>query len=218
MIELNRQKEAPGTGRIDSADLKHLPPATQGRGSDYFPNIMLAAHDGKHYLFHDDLIRTRVVLINFMSIKGHERFPATQFMQAIARRLGPQLGRQVHLYSISTDIRDTPARLRRFAAQFDVSTGWLFLTAASRDVQQISRRLYPDYGHHSHGAGHSPRLVHYGNGEVGVWGAFGVDSDPALACERISWVATAGTRPTGPARRAGPGKLQKSVVYHGDKS
>ncbi len=36
-------------------------------GASYFPNVPLITHDGKHVLFFDDLVKDKVVAINFIS-------------------------------------------------------------------------------------------------------------------------------------------------------
>jgi hypothetical protein len=203
----------PGRPRRQVAGLAGLrkPPPTQGRGGNKFPNADVIAHTGERFFLHDDLIKGRVVMVNFMSIRGHDGYPATEHIGRIADRLGDQLGRSVFIYSITTDPEhDTPERLKAFAAQHGARRGWYFLTSAKRDIAEaksdvaaVSRRLYK---HGSHQGGHPARLVHYGNGTQGLWGAFGADTEPGLVVERLSWVQF-GTQPTGRAKRAGPRRL-----------
>ena len=203
----------PGQPRRLAAGLAGLrkPPPTQGRGGNKFPNAEVIAHTGERFFLHDDLIKGRVVMVNFMSIRGHDGFPATDHIARIADRLAGKLGRDVFIYSISTDPEhDTPRRLKAFAEQHGVRSGWYFLTSARRgaeeaktDIAAISRRLRK---HGSHQGGHPARMVHYGNGTLGLWGAFGADTEPGFAAERLSWVQF-GEQPTGPAKRGGPRRL-----------
>lgn len=188
-----------------------LPPPTQARGGDYFPNVLVCSHSGEKFRLYDDLIRDKVVTLNFMSIGGHQYFPVTQHLACIADRLGERLGRDVYMLSITSDPdNDTPGRLMELAKQYGANrTGWYFLTSATDKVRTVSRRLRKHgelglCGPSQNGfLGHPMRLVHYGNGGVGLWATFGVDCEPDLAVERLSWMHN-GAGPRGPLRRAGP--------------
>jgi len=194
-----------------------LPPPTQARGGDSFPNVAVLSHTGEKGLLYDDLIRDKVVMLNFMSIKEHQRYPATTHVARIADQLGDQLGRDIFIYSITTDPNtDSVARLKAFATQQGaMRKGWLFLTTNEKNVQQVSYRLYKHNGHSAHGQRHPSRLIHYGNASVGIWAAFGVDSDPEFAASRLSWVQMQ-QKPNGGGelRRAGPRRLKDSVKGH----
>jgi protein SCO1/2 len=191
-----------------------LPPPAQGRGGDYFPNNPMNSHTGETFRLYDDLIRNNVVTLNFMSIKGHDRYPVTEHLARIANLLGDRLGRDILMLSITTDPQhDTPERMKAMADKYGVKPGWHFLTASEGRVNAISDRLYKHKhaGHHGHG--HPTRLVHYGNGSVGLWGAFPADSDPGFVVERLSWVEF-GKPSNGQIRRAGPRRMGNNVLTH----
>ncbi len=205
MIEDNKTGLFSSSRRIDPTGKPSLPPSAQARGGNAFPNVPLFAHTGERFQLYEDLIKDRIAVLHFFSIHGQKAFPSIKHMERIASHLKGRLGRDTFVYSVSQDIRDTPSRLKRFASHFDVPKGWLFLTALPEDVEALSDRLQRS-ACGRHGA-HSPRLVHYGNGAVGVWGAFGIDSDPAFAAERVSWVSlgdAAADRVAAAPRRAGP--------------
>jgi cytochrome oxidase Cu insertion factor (SCO1/SenC/PrrC family) len=189
-----------------------LPPATQGRGGDYFPNIVVYSHRGGTFHLYDDLIHDKVVMVNFMSIKGHEAYPVTGHLVRIADRLGNQLGCDVFMYSITTDPEhDTPKRLQALARHYGADRpGWYFLTTSRNSVLAVSKRLFKHGAHVGHAGEHPIRMVHYGNGGVGIWGAFGADTEPGFAVERVSWVKN-GTQPGGTMRRAGPRRLDDNT-------
>lgn len=191
------------------------PPPTQARGGNVFPNVTAYSHTGRQYKLYDDLIRGQVVLVNFLSIRGHRDYPVTEHLARVAERLGDRLGRDVTICSITTDPEhDTPARLRELAEQYDaVKPGWHFLTTSTDDVAAVAKRLYKHGAHAGHAAAHPMRMVHYGNGGIGVWGACGVDCDPDLLVERLSWVQP-GTQPSGAPRRAGPRRLGDDLAGH----
>ena len=101
----------PGQPRRLAAGLAGLrkPPPTQGRGGNKFPNAEVIAHTGERFFLHDDLIKGRVVMVNFMSIRGHDGFPATDHIARIADRLAGDAG--VTCSSIrSRPIRNTTRR------------------------------------------------------------------------------------------------------------
>jgi protein SCO1/2 len=56
--------------------------------------------------------------------------------------LGPRVGRDIFMYSISLDPEhDTPRVLKRYARQFGAKPGWLFLTGTPDAVEALRRRL-----------------------------------------------------------------------------
>ncbi len=62
---------ATGTDRVEpAAELASAPSALDPRGGlawrDYFPNVELTTHNGERVRFYDDLIKNKVVVINFM--------------------------------------------------------------------------------------------------------------------------------------------------------
>ncbi|HFD11822.1 MAG TPA: hypothetical protein ENJ32_05070 [Crenotrichaceae bacterium] len=192
---------------------KILPPPTQARGGNYFPNHVMYSHTGETFRLFDDLIDNKVVMVNFMSIAGHQQFQVTKYLAAIADRLGKQLGRDVFMCSISTDpLHDTPKKLKAHAEQYGADrAGWHFLTTSKNNVSAISKRLF---SHGRHANNHPIRIVHYGNGGVGVWGAFGADSNPEFVVERLSWLKNGrGNNGTTPVV-AGPARLTTSTRRH----
>ena len=192
-----------------SAALRALPPPTQGRGGNTFPNVEVISHTGERLRFFDDLIKGKVVLINFMSIQEHDRFPVTNHVQKIAGKLGERLSRDTFIYSITTDpLNDTPAQLQAFAEAHSVRPGWTFITGTRLRITAASRRVLKHLSHGGAGQAYAfpHRMLHYGNGGVGVWGAFAAESSPEMAVERLSWVHT-GTQTSATPRRAGPPKL-----------
>lgn len=52
------------------------------------------------------------------------------------------------------------------------------------------------------------RMVHYGNGSVGLWGAFATDADPDMAVTRLGWLQNGSPAGSG-IKRAGPVDLTR---------
>jgi len=111
--------------------------------ADYFPNVVLTDHNGRQLRFYDDIIRGKIVSINFIYTSCGDLCPLdTAQLRRVQQILGDRIGRDIHMYTISVDPdRDTPATLRRFMRAYDIGPGWTFLTGSREDVDLLQRRL-----------------------------------------------------------------------------
>ncbi len=136
-----------GTG-VSSWGAPAAPPPAAGSGgsvwgADYFPNIPLVSHTGKTLRFFDDVIKGKVVAINFIYTNCPDMCALeTARLREVQRILGDRVGRDVFIYSITIDPeRDTPEVLKRYAEKFQVDPGWLFLTGKETDITLLRRKL-----------------------------------------------------------------------------
>ncbi|MEO8325376.1 MAG: SCO family protein, partial [Nitrospirota bacterium] len=141
------------------------------QGKAQIPEVTVETHEGKTVRLYADLVKDKVVTMNYMSIKNEAHFPICKNLLEVARRLGSRLGKEVHMISITSDPHnDTPERLQAFAEQLGAPNGWYFVRTTDRNSAIISTRLY------RHGRRPDPHtrmdLVHYGNAGVGLWAAF----------------------------------------------
>jgi protein SCO1/2 len=118
-------------------------PVSAGVSGKYFPNVPLVNQDGKTLHFYDDVIKGKVVSINFMFTSCPDSCPLeTAKLRKVQKLLGDHLGKNVHMYSISVDPdRDTPAVLKAYMKKFDVGPGWQFLTGKQEDVDLIRKKF-----------------------------------------------------------------------------
>jgi protein SCO1/2 len=118
-------------------------PLSQRGGTAYFTNVELRAHDGRTVRFYDDLLKGKIVLINFIYTECGDICPGmTQNLADVQKLLGDRVGRDVFMYSLTLQPEaDTPERLKAYAETFDVKPGWLFLTGAPADIETLRRRL-----------------------------------------------------------------------------
>src|SRR5262249_51560256 len=73
-------------------------------GEDYFPNVPLVTQDGKTVHFFDDLIKGRVVAIDFIFTSCGQVCPLEAArLSEVQKLLGDRVGRDVFFYSISID-------------------------------------------------------------------------------------------------------------------
>ena len=112
-------------------------------GTNYFPNVSLVTHEGKTVKFFDDLIKDKVVAINFIFTQCEDTCPLeTSRLRQVQKILGDRVGQDVFFYSISIDPdHDTPSVLKKYAQKFHTGPGWLFLTGKEDDITKLRRKL-----------------------------------------------------------------------------
>ncbi|MGF1877013.1 SCO family protein [Photobacterium frigidiphilum] len=113
------------------------------RMKGYLPNIELINQFNEPVRFYDDLVKDKVVLINFIYTNcGGICVPTTSRLARVQEELGDKLGKDIYFYSITLDPEfDTPERLRRYADVFSAQPGWLFLTGEYDDIERLRRKL-----------------------------------------------------------------------------
>ena len=158
----------------------------------YFPNVVLTSHEGKRVRFYDDLIKDKIVLINFMYAKCEGICPGiTANLARVQKLLGNRVGRDIFMYSITLKPeQDTPAALKHYAQMHRTGPGWLFLTGAPADVELLRRKLGftdPDPKRDKDTSNHIGN-VRYGNEALMLWAACPGLSKAAAIAEAVSWV------------------------------
>ncbi|MCB1909107.1 MAG: SCO family protein [Rhodocyclaceae bacterium] len=160
-------------------------------GKDYFPNIPLIDQDGRKLNFFDDLIKDKVVAINFIFTSCSDSCPLeTARLREVTRILGDRVGRDVFFYSISIDPKnDTPEVLKAYTEQYGIGSGWLFLTGNEDDIVLLRRRLglyLEDIAKDS--TDHNLNLI-IGNQRTGRWQKSSPFENPyILATQLGSWL------------------------------
>lgn len=133
---------------LASSTLASPASAQQGRplhqdGAGWFTNVAVNTHDGRTLRFYDDLLKGKIVLINFFYSDCGAICPlVTDNLCAVQSLLGPRVGRDIFMYSISLQPRhDTPERLAEYAKSHGIGPGWLLLTGKPNDVELLRSRL-----------------------------------------------------------------------------
>jgi len=108
-------------------------------GAGYWPNVVLTGHDGKQYRFFDDLIKDKIVAINFIYTHCPDACPLeTAKLAEVSEVLGDQMGKDVFFLSITIDPdRDTPKVLSDYSKRFRAGKGWMFLTGKEADIKLL---------------------------------------------------------------------------------
>ena len=104
------------------------------------PDVELFDQDGRKVRL-PELIRGKTVAINFVfTTCSTVCSPLTAIFSRVQSELGPHLGKEVHLLSITLDPAvDTPQRLQAWASQFGRRSGWTFVTGKPADVNAALR-------------------------------------------------------------------------------
>lgn len=182
-----RAEEAPRARRQWAT----IPPREQVR-KRHLPNVELTTHEGKKVRFYDDLMRDKIVAINFMYATCEGICPTVmKNLAKVQARLGDRVGEDIFFYSITLKPQeDTPEKLAAHAAMHGVGKGWYLLTGQPEDIELLRRKLGfvdPDPETDEDTSNHIGN-VRYGNEPLMRWGACPGMADPEFIVESILWV------------------------------
>jgi protein SCO1/2 len=127
----------PGTSLVFAAD-------EEARARDYFSNLELINQDGETVRFFDDVLKDKVVVINFIFTNCKGACPLiTHKLTLVRDGLEGKIGNPIQFVSLSLDPeRDTPAAMKEFAKTHNADhEGWVFLTGKSENLDNIIKRL-----------------------------------------------------------------------------
>ena len=161
-------------------------------GADYFPNVPLVTHEGKTVRFFDDLLKDKVVVINFIYTSCPDACPLeTAKLVEVQDLLRERVGKDVFMYSISIDPeRDTPEKLREYSERFQTGPGWLFLTGAAADIKLVREKLGMLARDETSLSDHSLSLM-IGNQATGQWMKRSPFENPYFLSSQIgSWLTS----------------------------
>jgi cytochrome oxidase Cu insertion factor (SCO1/SenC/PrrC family) len=133
----------------------------------YLPNLALVNQDGKTVHFYDDLVKDKIVVVDFIFTQCTDACsPLTQNLANVQQLLGDRVGRSISMVSISLDpAHDTPQVLKDFAAKFGVKPGWAFVTGPADRLNNLAHKLG---GYSADWHDHSTAVV-IGNVPAGQW-------------------------------------------------
>lgn len=136
----------------------------------HFPNIELITQDGKKVHFYDDLVKGKIVAIDFIYTTCQYACPLeTARMAQVQKKLGDRVGNDIFFYSISIDPEhDTPEVLKAYMAKYQIAPGWTFLTGKKTDIDFLQRRLGVYSDPRINADGHLPHLL-IGNEATNTW-------------------------------------------------
>jgi protein SCO1/2 len=108
----------------------------------YFTDGEVLSQDGEKFRFYSDLLKGKVVLINFF----YTNCPTAPISMArvfkVQKLLGDELGAKVFLISISVDPdRDSVEAVKEYSRKFNPQKGWVFITGGPDVMNVINRKL-----------------------------------------------------------------------------
>jgi protein SCO1/2 len=154
------------------------------------PNIAVLDQDGQAHRFYDDLVKDRVVMINFFFTSCGDTCPlVTENLREVQDLLGERVGQDIFIYSITLEPElETPAILKDYAQLWHIKPGWRFLTGRPDDIEHLRQALGfadtdPEFAQikDSHTGS-----IRYGNDRIDRWAA-------TAGLGRPAWIAKAVT-------------------------
>jgi len=165
----------PGESRAQGHDhAQHLASAGQPRAAQRATvrlyDKVLINQDGEPVRFIDDIVGDRIVVMDFVYTTCTTVCPVlSAIFGQVQQRLGPELGPELRMVSLSVDpSRDTPQRLKAYAATHRAGPEWVWLTGDKPEVDEVLRGLgayTPDFEDH-------PSMVLVGDARTGEWKRF----------------------------------------------
>jgi protein SCO1/2 len=112
-------------------------------GAAWFTNVAVSTQDGRTLRFYDDVMKGKIVLINFFFTECDAICPLmTENLARVQELLGARAGRDIFMVSISLQPEhDTPEVLAAYAKTYRAGPGWLFLTGKKNDIELLRHRL-----------------------------------------------------------------------------
>ena len=158
----------------------------------HLPNLPLLTHEGKRVLFYDDLIKGRVVTLNFFFARCDEICPrVTANLAKVQNLLGADLGTKIFMYSFTLKPEeDDVEAIHHYRAMYHARPGWTFLTGKAEDLETLRKGIgfsYPDPAIDNDKTQHIGN-VRYGNEPLMLWGACPGMAHPQFVAESITWM------------------------------
>lgn len=139
----------------------------------YFGDVELLDQDGRTVRFYSDVLKGKTVVINALfTTCTNVCPPISRNFERIQEALGPRLGKDVFLVSITVDPEtDTPAKLKEYAERFHARKGWSFLTGKKENLDSALYKL----GQYVEEKTQHKTVIIIGNEATGLWKkAFGL--------------------------------------------
>lgn len=158
----------------------------------HFPNFEVTTHEGKKVKFYDDLIKDKIVIINFMYAKCEGKcVPITQNLKRVQNLLGKRVGRDIFMYSITLKPEeDTPEKLKHYMHMHKLKPGWTFLTGQPKEIDTLRRKLGFKDGKPKLDADLTNHIgmIRYGNEAREWWAMCPGKANPPWIVESVLWM------------------------------
>jgi protein SCO1/2 len=187
-------------GLVTAADATHPVASTKLTLSEqarrriqtqHLPNLPLITHEGKSVRFYDDLIKDKIVSLNFFYANCDEICPLVMAnLSKVQTLLGSQIGRDIFMYSFTLKPEeDTLDVLRQHRERYHAKPGWTFLTAKPDDMEKIRKAIgftYPEPAIDKDKTQHIGN-IRYGNEPLMLWSACPGMAHAKWIAETLEW-------------------------------
>jgi protein SCO1/2 len=122
------------------------PTAAQPSTTSLIPDLTVIDQNGEPRKFYSDLVKGRVVIINFIYTTCTAICPMSgKNFSRLQTLLGDRLGRDVFLISVTTDpVIDSPAKLKDWSERYNAKPGWTLVTGEKNEMTNLLRALTGD--------------------------------------------------------------------------
>lgn len=109
----------------------------------HFPDVPLLTQDNQKVRFYDDMVKDKIVTINFFYATCEGICPiVTSNLAKVQKILADRIGRDIFMLSITLKpLEDSPAVLKKYAAEHGIKPGWTLLTGKPDDIELLRRSL-----------------------------------------------------------------------------
>jgi cytochrome oxidase Cu insertion factor (SCO1/SenC/PrrC family) len=149
----------------------------------YFPNVLLQTQDDNEVRFYSDMLKGKIVMINFMFSTCQGICPPMTANLAKVQKLLRDNETRITMISITVDpLTDTAQRLKEYAAKFNAQPGWYFLTGKKENVDAVLKKLgssVDDKNQHT-------SILFAGNESTGHWIKIFAMSKPEEIVQAVS--------------------------------
>ena len=157
----------------------------------HFPDIPLITHEGRQVRFYNDLIKDKIVSLNFFFAKCDQICPLVMAnLTKVQKLLGSQVGRDIFMYSFTLKPdEDTLEVLRHHREMYHAEPGWTFLTAKPDDMEKVRKAIgftYPEPAIDKDKTQHIGN-IRYGNEPLMLWSACPGMAHPHWIAETLQW-------------------------------
>jgi protein SCO1/2 len=183
--------KAAGSARAATPGLTLSEQARRRIQMQHLPNVPLITHEGKKVRFYDDLVKNKIVSLNFFFANCDEVCPLVMANLAnVQKLLGKQVGREIFMYSFTLKPEeDTVDVIRRHREMYHAGPGWTFLTAKPEDMEKLRKAVgftYPEPEIDKDKTQHIGN-IRYGNEPLMLWSACPGMAHAKWIAESLEW-------------------------------
>jgi protein SCO1/2 len=158
----------------------------------YFPNLTLVSSAGRQLKFYDDLLKDKIVILNFMYATCQGVCPTILAnLMKVRKILDQEVNKEIFIYSLTVQPEiDTPDKLQEYAEMHRIrDSRWLFLTGNPGDVDALRHLLGfadPNPEVDKDKSRHTG-MIRYGNEPLSIWGTCQGSGEPGWIAQEIQF-------------------------------